>query len=254
MNSISILGCGWLGEPLAYHFVQKGEVVKGSSRSIEKLQRLKKNGVAAHSVDCTLDLKNSLFFDSQILVICLTNKDVTLAKHLISVIAASNVQKVIFVSSTSVYRSEDMEVTENSPLVDSPLVEIEGLFRSSPDFETTIVRFAGLVGGERHPGRFFAKGNPLKSPKASVNLIHLDDCIQIIDAIVTQESWGEIYNGCSTTHACKGEFYQKVARSGGFPIPNVVDTVTKDKIISNKKILKELSIDLVYPDLLEIYG
>ena len=69
MNSISVLGCGWLGEPLAYYLEKKGNAVNGSSRSTKKLERLKQNGVIPHNVDCTLELKTSPFFDSTILVL-----------------------------------------------------------------------------------------------------------------------------------------------------------------------------------------
>lgn len=254
-NSISVLGCGWLGEPLAYSLVQKGYKVKGSSRSEQKLSKLTQNGVEAHFVDCTLDLDYSSFFDSDILICCLTNKNVAVAKHLISIIDSSSIKNVLFISSTSVYKSEDKEVTEESPLVESPLVEIEQLFNSSHHFDTTIIRFAGLVGGERHPGRFFAKGNPLKSPQASVNLIHLEDCIQLIESIIVQQKWSQIYNACSSIHPPKGEFYTKVAQKGGYASPVIVETITaKDKVVSNKKMLQDLSIQLIYPDLLALYS
>ena len=40
MNSISILGCGWLGKPLAVSFLEDGFSVKGSTTSEEKIDIL----------------------------------------------------------------------------------------------------------------------------------------------------------------------------------------------------------------------
>ena len=45
MTKISILGCGWLGFPLAKALLSKGFSVKGSTTSIEKLAVLENVGI-----------------------------------------------------------------------------------------------------------------------------------------------------------------------------------------------------------------
>ena len=40
-EKMAILGCGWLGLPLAKYFTSKGYIVKGSTTSIEKIEILK---------------------------------------------------------------------------------------------------------------------------------------------------------------------------------------------------------------------
>ena len=45
MTKISILGCGWLGFPLAKALLSKGLSVKGSTTSSEKLATLEKAGI-----------------------------------------------------------------------------------------------------------------------------------------------------------------------------------------------------------------
>ena len=45
MTQISILGCGWLGFPLAKALVSKGFSVKGSTTSDEKIAVLKNAGI-----------------------------------------------------------------------------------------------------------------------------------------------------------------------------------------------------------------
>ncbi len=72
-KSISILGCGWLGLPLAGLFVQQGYRVKGSVTSEEKLEALFEKGILPYQltisdqeINCS-DLQG--FLESEILVI-----------------------------------------------------------------------------------------------------------------------------------------------------------------------------------------
>ena len=44
-NKIGIIGCGWLGLPLAKMFVSNNYKVKGSTTSKEKIEILKKEGI-----------------------------------------------------------------------------------------------------------------------------------------------------------------------------------------------------------------
>lgn len=50
MKPISILGCGWLGLPLAKSLLEKGFSVKGSTTSIKKIALLEKFGIHPHIV------------------------------------------------------------------------------------------------------------------------------------------------------------------------------------------------------------
>ena len=45
MKQISILGCGWLGLPLAKALLENGFLVKGSTTSVEKLSVLENSGI-----------------------------------------------------------------------------------------------------------------------------------------------------------------------------------------------------------------
>ena len=46
MTTISLLGCGYLGFPLAIELIKKGYYVKGSTTTPTKLQQLKKTGAS----------------------------------------------------------------------------------------------------------------------------------------------------------------------------------------------------------------
>lgn len=45
MTQISILGCGWLGLPLAKSLLQNGFLIKGSTTSLEKISLLESEGI-----------------------------------------------------------------------------------------------------------------------------------------------------------------------------------------------------------------
>ena len=88
---------------------------------------------------------------------------------------------------------------------------------------------------------------------APVNLIHLDDCLGIIDAILQQQAWGETFNGCADTHPSKREFYSYARKLMGLPAPEFdTETEVKYKIISNQKIKTKLNYTFQHPDLMKI--
>ena len=259
-TTISILGSGWLGLPLAAHFSALGYAVKASTRSTARLAEIERAGAAAFTVDIdVLDEKTSTSLDAllraDVLIINIPSKNLEGFRRLAAAVEKSPIEKVLFVSSTSVYRNLSRTVTETggdeSP--DSPLLAIENLFKDSAAFAGTVVRFGGLIGGRRHPGRFFAHGKTVPNPDAPVNLIHRDDCIAIIGRIVELAAWGEIFNACADTHPSKREFYRHAAQSLGIHDLRFDDADTRGgKIVSNDKMKRELDYELRHPDLMRI--
>ncbi len=163
---------------------------------------------------------------------------------------------MLFISSSSVYQNLNREVSEDEGAEDPshPLYQIETLFQQNPSFTTSIIRFSGLLGPARHPGRFFRGGKTVKQPDAPTNLIHLYDCIGLIETIIAQSAWGEVFNGCSDTHPIKREFYPLVAKAIDMPCPEFSTAQTLDyKIVSNNKIKQKLGYQLRHPDLLKLY-
>ena len=49
-KSVSIIGCGWLGLPLAEFLVQQGFHVRGSTTRAEKLKPLEEKGIEAFQI------------------------------------------------------------------------------------------------------------------------------------------------------------------------------------------------------------
>lgn len=258
MTSISILGCGWLGLPLAKQLVECGFSVKGSVRSKEKAHSLNEFSVTPFILnidDATTDQQWDEFLGSEILIIAIPSKNTDGFMSLISALEKSFVKRVIFVSSTSVYKDTNDVVTESEAAQDSStLYQIETLFTQSVFFATTVVRFSGLVGYSRNPGRFFQKsGRSVSNPDAAVNMIHQDDCIGLIEQIIKQNQWGKTFNACADTHPTKREFYTEMTQRIGVDAPTFIESENQTfKLISNQKIKEALGYEFIYPDVMQI--
>tara|TARA_B110000046_G_scaffold51451_1_gene57315 strand:- start:682 stop:1530 length:849 start_codon:yes stop_codon:yes gene_type:complete len=270
MKRISILGSGWLGFPLAIELSQANFHVKASSRSQERLTHLRKAGIEAHAYDIDVsDVRKNThendFLQADILIINITSKSIEAFAQLISEIEKSTIQQVLFISSTSVYTNsanlDSAAVTEDSlkQLKPCPLLTIESMFQANDHFETTIIRFSGLIGYQRHPGRFFLTTNDddstycktIKNPDARVNMIHRDDCIGIINAVIKQNCWGEVFNACASQHPTRREFYKAALNHLGEYEPVFSgQTDSVGKVISNQKVTEQLGYSFIHDDLL----
>lgn len=252
MKNISILGCGWLGKPLAVSLLDEGFFVKGSTTSEEKITVLENLDIETYLVNISENEEFDDFLNTDILIIAITSKDVDGFENLISQIQNSPIQKVIFISSTSVYGRINKVMTEDDAVLLTPLTEIENLFRENTYFETTIIRFAGLYGDTRQPANWF-KNKKIPQPKGFVNMIHKEDCIEIIHEIIAQNVWNDTFNACSNHHPTRREFYTLAKISKGFNVPEFENNeIYQWKIISSDKLQKKLDYTFIHDDLLSL--
>ncbi len=256
-EQISILGCGWLGKPLAISLMKQGFTVKGSTTSEAKLNEFQEIGITPFLISLDYLTHNiAAFLDSEILIVALPSKDIEGFKNVICHIEKSAIKKVIFISSTSVYGNSEELVTEESETLPSALTTIEMLFKNSNHFKTTLIRFAGLFGYNRKPGNFFKDGRKIPNSEGFVNMIHQDDCIQLIEKVIEKNAWNQIFNGCADTHPSRRDFYTKCTLDIGLKLPEFEDVgQAQKKIISNKKSKEILDLNYQYGDLLKLnYG
>lgn len=253
MKTVSILGCGWLGKPLALSLLEKGWHIKGSTTTSEKLKELKQLGVSPFIVDISLDINIDEFLKTDVLIIAITHKNIDDFKQLISKIQKSIVKKVIFISTTSVYPQLNKVMSEESETRETPHFLIEELFRNNINFKTTIIRFAGFIGGERHPANWFQNGREIPQPDGFVNMIHREDCIQIIEEIIMQNYFEETFNACVDHHPSRKEFYENAKKRKGFKSPVFKEEEEISwKIISSQKLIETLGYTFKHSNLLEI--
>lgn len=246
--TVSILGCGWYGLALAKALCTDGFVVKGSTTSAEKLSQIEANGILPYQIklDTGIEIVDSDFFKCDILVVCITPKTksgegkdyLPKLSRIIEITLQNNIEKVIYISSTGVYADKNKEVnelTDAEPDSESGRLLLEGeqLFKKETDFKTAIIRFAGLVGPDRHPGRFFAGKKNIPNGQAPINLIHLDDCIGLTRAIIEKDAFGYVFNASSSDHPMKSDFYQHAAKQGGFASPEFIDELSNWKIVNS---------------------
>ena len=72
MRTVSILGCGWLGEPLALSLKEAGFSVRGSARDPEKLPALLEKGIEPYLIHIAPEVSGAgaeEFFSSDVLFI-----------------------------------------------------------------------------------------------------------------------------------------------------------------------------------------
>jgi len=249
---ISILGCGWLGIALAIDLINKGYEVYGSTTSNTKIKELADKGIKPFLIDISKTYVDMLdFFNSDVLIIAITPNNITNIINLINEIEKSKVQKVLFISSTSVYPFTNGIVTEETCTSNTPLAEIEKLFITNTSFKSTILRFGGLFGYDRQPGKFIKHNRPVDNPEGYINLIHRDDCIEIIEQIIKKNIWNEILNACADSHPKRRDFYLRESKkTGGSIVVFNERSDNKYKIINSQKIKTLLNYEFKYPDLI----
>jgi nucleoside-diphosphate-sugar epimerase len=265
MDTISILGCGWLGLPLGVYLVKQGYRVKGSTTKPDKSKLIKEKGIEPYLIVLNPEIHGENyheFLNCDLLIIDFPPErraDIIeyhqrQIKSLISAIRSGTVKHVIFTSSTSVYPDVNGEVFEDpepkpTKLSGRALLRVENLLRESHKFETAVIRFGGLIGYDRMPGRFLAGKKDLASGDAPVNLIHRDDCIQIIYKIIRTNIWGETFNACADFHPTRKQYYTQQAELIGLTPPAFNESeIGNYKIVSNKKLKKMLNYKFKYPD------
>lgn len=267
MRTISILGCGWLGLPLAENLIQDGYHVKGSTTSDLKLSLLKEKSIEPYKILLVPELTGEnveKFFDCDILVINIPplRRDDIVEFHFLQIesiikqVEKSNCHKVIFISSTSVYGNKNNEVDEDSKtfpdtLSGEALVIVENYLRTRKSFDTTIIRFAGLFGGDRNPAKYAFSRNVIEFADTPLNLIHLDDCIGIIKTVIEKKISNEIINGVCEYHPTRREFYSITAEKLSLPKPEFSDGKEPHKIVKSKKISSLLNYQFKFPNPLD---
>ncbi|MBF0694030.1 MAG: NAD(P)H-binding protein [Flavobacterium sp.] len=252
---ISIIGCGWLGFPLATDFLNSGFSVNGSTTSEEKLDLLSQNGINPFLIDLNTSTDFRSFLDGADIILVnvppkasATNQlgYVDKMRTILSNIHVSGLKNVIFISSISVYADENQVVTERTPTSETTyarqLTEAENVFRADATLNTTILRLGGLIGGERHPIKSLSGRTNLQNPNAPVNLVQRDDCIKIIREIVSKKIWDETFNVVSPHHPSKVDYYSQKATDLNLALPQFdFSNPSIGKIVNSHKITDRLN-------------
>ena len=261
---ISILGCGWYGKALATALLKKGVIVKGSTTLPGKLEDLRAIGVQQYIIKFGpgTEVIDPDFFECDILVISIPPKlksgsgqsYLSKIQRIIKTCVQYEVNKVIYISSTGVYgdhNSEVNELTDPNPDIESEriLFDAEKLIQKEQSFKTTIIRFGGLIGPGRHPGRFFAGKTNIPNGMAPVNLIHLQDCARITMAVIEQSAFGYLFNAVSPDHPAKADYYREMSLRANLQAPGFVNELKNWKVVNSINLARILKYVFVVDDL-----
>jgi nucleoside-diphosphate-sugar epimerase len=248
--TVSILGCGWFGLALAKALLLQDITVKGSTTSESKLAVLADAGIVPYLIrfDKNNESFDPQFFNCDLLVVSIppqiksaeTADFLNKINSIISSISQTAVTQVIYISTTGVYSDRGLRVdekTDAAPDTESGklLLMAEKLFQDQSTFKTTIIRFGGLVGPDRHPGRFFAGKKGIANGKAPVNLIHQVDAVGIAMAIINGKYFGGVFNACSPNHPSRATFYSYAAAQANYEVPEFIDELREWKIVDSMR-------------------
>ena len=230
---ISIIGLGWFGSALARDLLPAHQVL-GTTRSPEKLKDLSDMGVQIFELNSNL-LPAPELMKSSVIVI-----NIPPFEGQLEWFKKWNLQTqshLIFISSTSVY-GEDQFVAEESlePTPESVggkiLKDEEEWVRTFP--QHTIIRFGGLLGSDRHPGKYLSGRSGINHGSWPVNLVHQDDCVGFIRLCIEKSITGT-FNLVSDDHRSRQEFYTDYCRKKGLALPEFNADKSQGKIVSNQK-------------------
>jgi len=268
-KTISILGCGWLGLPLARTLIADGYTVRGSTTSAEKVLTLRDAGIDAHKVRLTPALETdhpAAFFSADVLFLNVPpSRDADnpvqwyrrQTEAAVEGALAHGVSWVIFVSATSVYPSNGAPVTESDAKPSSEraetLLAAEEVVRNAAS-DHTILRYGGLIGGGRHPGRFMAGRSGVSGAESRVNLIHQVDAVGVARAVIHQNVRNDVMNVSAPEHPTRANFYAAAAADAGVEPPSFdPDASRPNKIVDTDRLQQLLDYAFTFPNPMDPY-
>jgi hypothetical protein len=211
-----IVGLGWLGTSLAEHLEATGHPRWGTHR---KEFDFHGNSPLARPCD-TLVLNTPPMLDIQ-------------PEAYADKVVPSPAERVIFISSTSVFGEACQTVSEKSQTSpDTPngrwLVAVEKVLSQRFGKRLTVIRPGGLLGGGRHPCKHLAGKTNVPGGNQKINLIHRSDLV----GIITQAPPGiPLVHAVAPYHPRKDQYYAEWATKLNLPSPHFVDAVNHDREI-----------------------
>ena len=274
--SVSIIGCGWLGQVLAQTLLEKKIPVLASYQSqstrdklnIPATQLVLPIGVSENKLDSDADSKlvDKALFQQDVLVIAIPPQlkkgkfDYPLKiQQLVQLAESGQTKHIILLNSTAIYNGlvgeidEDTSLNLNAEKVETLLAAEQAVQSFSKQLH--ILRLAGLVGPNRHPGKFLQSGRIFSNASAQVNLVHQADVVNIINSLIEDSTVlsRQIYNVVSGTKTSRKDYYQVAAKALGLAIPSFEQEQESStgKQVLGDKLRKELPYQYLYDDLLQ---
>ena len=272
-NVLVSLGHGYTARALSRGLLAQGWTVIGTTRSADKADALRAEGVEPLIWPGT-DLAPALARATHLLTSIAPEDagDPVLAGHAEDIAAAApHWRWVGYLSTTGVYGDHGGGwVDEDTPLAPTTKrgaarVLAEGQWQAlaaSAKLPLHIFRLAGIYGPGRGPFEKVRKGTARRivKPGQVFSRIHVEDIAQVLAASIAHPHPGAVYNVCDDDPAPPQDVIAHAARLLGLPVPAEIpfdqaemspmaaSFYAESKRVSNERIKRDLGITLRYPN------
>jgi nucleoside-diphosphate-sugar epimerase len=272
-----IIGCGYLGRPVARQLLERGDTVFGTCRSASSAEALAELGVKPVRAEVLdVDSLRSLPAADRVVYCVGFDRSAGADKRAVYVEGLRNALgrlaavpgRLVYVSSTSVYGGDDGgRVDEDSPA--EPRTEAGRICldaeRVATDWgratgaSTVVLRCSGLYG----PGRIVRRamieaGEPIPGDSDKfLNLIHIEDAARAVVAALDARSPLALYLVSDDRPVRRREYYALAAEALNAPPPRFIPPApgspeaardAASRRVANRRMKEELGVKLAYPD------
>ncbi|WP_370287148.1 SDR family oxidoreductase [Pseudooceanicola nanhaiensis] len=269
MTTLLSLGHGYSARALARRLVPQGWRIHATTRSAEKAEALKAEGVIPH-VFPGEDLSAALGEATHLLVSAGPDEaGDPMLRELGDTIAAraGALDWAGYLSTTGVYGDHAGGwVDEATPLTPSTRrgkwrVAAEAEWQAIPGLRLHIFRLAGIYGPGRGPFSKVRSGKARRivKPGQVFSRIHVEDIAQVLEASIRRPNPGAVYNLCDDDPAPPQDVIAHAAELLGLPLPPEEDFAeaemtpmarsfyAESKRVRNDRIKDELGVRLFHP-------
>jgi len=286
-NSVIIFGCGYVGKALAEYLIGQGVRVGALTRNADKAADLRSFGLA-EVIEAELDSHD---WHSQVsgqydaVVNCVSSAGGGLAGYRKSYVdgqrsilewaKSQSIHSYVYTSSTSVYPQDDGVIvdetadTSEAPPTGQVILESEAMLAQAgflPNWY--VLRLAGIYGAGRHylldqlregAGEIPGHGD------YALNMIHLEDIVSAICAVLAGDAPSGIYNIADDAPTTKAEVLTYLSGALNLPAPVFNPEKVSDRLkrrggrmphrfVSNAKAREVLGWAPMHPSFREGYG
>lgn len=252
-----VVGCGYVGERVAIRWRNRGDCVLVVTRSEQKASQFASMGLNPLVWDWRSSEDPVPRFLDTLGKMGLTQAAIgeRLATILISVSHAvapgvspemnhvlglqhlsaglrelGSIGRWIYLSTTGVFAESSSgmdcdETSEVAPKRPGSIAAYAGeQWMSGSGLEHVILRPCGIYGPDRVPNlTALQRGEVLEiDPDSTLNLIHVEDLVQVIDAVALGPLKRSLYCVCDGKSPTRGEYYRWIARRMGWPEPRFI--------------------------------
>ncbi len=214
MKSVAIIGLNNWGLSLARYLKHFGFDVKGSTRTFDKAESARLQGLEAYQLELTPEINAApddlnVLFNVDALVINIPPSRyffhhtdyIASIKNLINEALLHTVSHIIFISSTRILGTQSGILNEETPPcpydeVTFALDEIEKTLMSLVDIDCDILRFGKFIDPNLSKHTLISDNEII----SSLNLIHAEDCSRAVYLLLKMPCGQRLYHLVAPTH------------------------------------------------------